>query len=344
LFATQNTTPDAITIQHILAQFVVQGKQAVAMEVSSHGLQLGRVNAVTFTGAVFTNLSHDHLDFHGNMESYFQAKLSLFRQKSLQFAVLNADDPSVLSVKDTLDKQVRCWTFSAKGQLIANTECVLAKDVVYSNEGIHFLAVWDKQSLPAFTPLVGTFNLENVLTVLAVLLAMNVAFSAAVALLSKLQASSGRMEKFGGQDKPNVLVDYAHTPDALKKVLTVARGAGRLWVVFGCGGNRDKSKRSTMGQIAETLADEIIITDDNPRNEVAENIIKDILSGCLSQHVRVINDRRLAISTAITEAHRQDCVVIAGKGHEDYQEINGIKWPFSDQSVVKQSLAAWKDS
>jgi UDP-N-acetylmuramoyl-L-alanyl-D-glutamate--2,6-diaminopimelate ligase len=341
LSPTINTTPDALSIQQMLAQFVSLGKAALAMEVSSHGLQLGRINAVEFTGAVFTNLSRDHLDFHGNMDAYFQAKLSLFKQSTLKFAVLNADDSTVLTVRNHLAANVKCWTFSAKGQFIADTECILAKQVHMSADGIHFQVIWGEQIAEAFTPLVGEFNLENVLAVLAVMLAMGTNFSLAVASLKNLKASLGRMEKFGGSHKPTVFVDYAHTPDALEKVLKGLKGFGRLRVVFGCGGNRDKGKRREMGRIAETLADQVIITDDNPRDEVASEIIDEILMGCQSQKVMVIHNRKLAINIAIQQASKDDCILIAGKGHEDYQEVNGVKLPFSDQAIVQQSLAMW---
>jgi UDP-N-acetylmuramoyl-L-alanyl-D-glutamate--2,6-diaminopimelate ligase len=343
LLPTINTTPDALSIQQMLAQLADWNKRTVAMEVSSHGLQQGRVNAVKFTGAVFTNLSRDHLDYHGNIEDYFQAKLLLFRQTDLQFAVLNADDSSVLSVRNALANNVQCWTFSAKGERLTGTQSIWAEDVKFSNAGIRFQAVWGDQKSAVFTPLVGEFNLENILAVLTVLLAAGMSFSDAVARLGRLQAITGRMEKFGGADKPTVFVDYAHSPDALEKVLKAARNRGRLWVVFGCGGNRDKGKRKDMGRIAERLADKVIITDDNPRHESAQEIIDDILAGCQSRNVTVINDRRLAINTAIKQAAKDDCVLIAGKGHESYQEINGMKLPFCDQAVVKQSLASWNN-
>lgn len=341
LSPTANTTPDALAVQNMLRQFVQKHQRAVAMEVSSHGLQQGRVNAVEFKGAVFTNLSRDHLDYHGSMEEYLQAKLGLFVNPALQFAVINLDDPSSSAVLQRLAGSVRRWTFSAKGRSVAGAESVIAENIRHSAEGIHFDAVWRDKKASAFTPIVGAFNLENVLAVLAVLLAMDMPFDTAVARLAKLTAIVGRMERFGGQGRPTVFVDYAHTPDALEKVLKAAKGGGRLWVVFGCGGNRDKGKRPEMGRIAETWADRVIVTDDNPRGEPPAEIIKDILAGCQTPNVTVINDRATAISTVIRQAAKQDCVMIAGKGHESYQEIDGIKMPFSDQDVVKQTLAVW---
>ena len=341
LQATANTTPDAVAVQQILSAFVKQGKRAAAMEVSSHGLHQGRVNSVAFKGAVFTNLSRDHLDYHGSMAEYLQAKLTLFKTPELQFAAINLDDPSGADVLQSLSSSVQAWTYSATGKRAPNTESVVAENIVHSAAGIAFDAVWREQRQRAEAALVGSFNLDNLLAVLCVLLATGSSFSTAVAQLAKLQAIAGRMEKFGGNGKPTVFVDYAHSPDALEKVLKAVKNQNRLRVVFGCGGDRDKGKRPQMGRIAETWADHVVVTDDNPRSEASTAIIGDILSGCQSQKITVINDRTLAINTAIQQADPDDCVLVAGKGHENYQEINGIKLPFSDVAVVKQALAAW---
>lgn len=341
LSPTQNTTPDALMVQKYLQLFVEQRKKAVAMEVSSHGLQQGRVNAVEFRGAVFTNLSRDHLDYHGGMEEYFQAKLALFTSPALKFAVVNLDDSNSSDVLQALAGNVQRWTFSTQGQMYKQSECIFAKNIHYDSTGIAFEVVWQDRKVSAYTPLVGVFNLENVLAVLCVLLAMDYPLTEAIARLADLHAIVGRMEKFGGNDKPTVFVDYAHSPDALEKALQAAKGHGQLLVVFGCGGDRDKGKRQEMGRIAETLADQVFITDDNPRSETSVEIINDILAGCRKQNITVINDRKLAINSAIQKAKKLDSVLIAGKGHENYQEIKGVKFPFSDQEVVKQSLAIW---
>lgn len=341
LLPTANTTPDALAMQSMLYQFVQQNKQAVAVEVSSHGLQQGRVNGVEFTGAVFTNISRDHLDYHGSMEQYLKAKLALFKVPSLQFAVVNLDDANSSDVLQVLDDAVSRWTFSTQGKTLANAQSLIAEKIRYSNSGIDFELRLGQTITPAHTPIVGEFNLENVLAVLAILLAMNIPLQPAIASLERLKAIVGRMEKFGGDDKPTVLVDYAHTPDALEKVLKVAKNDQQLSVVFGCGGNRDQGKRPEMGRIAEIWADRVIITDDNPRYELADEIIEQILVGCRTDKITVINDRAAAITTAIQQANKGDCVVIAGKGHEDYQEINGVKWSFSDQKIVEQALATW---
>ncbi|WP_458138904.1 UDP-N-acetylmuramoyl-L-alanyl-D-glutamate--2,6-diaminopimelate ligase [Methylomonas sp. YC3] len=338
---TANTTPDALAVQRMLNEFVKQDKRNAAMEVSSHGLHQGRVNGVSFKGAVFTNLSRDHLDYHGSMAEYLQAKLALFKTPGLQFAVVNLDDASSAEVLQSLPDAVQSWTYSATGQRGTAKEAVSAEQVKHSAAGIEFDVIWREQRRRATTTLVGGFNLDNVLAVLCVLLATGSEFDAAVAQLAKLNAIAGRMEKFGGNGKPTVFVDYAHSPDALEKVLKAVKGAHHLRVVFGCGGDRDKGKRPEMGLIAETWADQVIVTDDNPRSEASAAIIKDILSGCQSQKITVINDRTTAINTVIRQADPDDCVVIAGKGHEDYQEIGGVKQPFSDSAVVKQALAAW---
>jgi UDP-N-acetylmuramoyl-L-alanyl-D-glutamate--2,6-diaminopimelate ligase len=303
-------------------------------------------------------LSRDHLDYHGNMAEYLQAKLKLFKTPGLQFAVINLDDPSNAEVLQSLSADVQSWTYSATGKRGAAKDAVSAEQVKHSAAGIEFDAVWREQKRRAKTALVGGFNLENVLAVLCVLLATGSEFDAAVAQLAKLKAIAGRMEKFGGNGKPTVFVDYAHSPDALEKVLKAVKNRNRLRLVFGCGGDRDKGKRPEMGRIAETWADQIIVTDDNPRSEASAAIIDDILRGCqsskhldlaeratqgaIAENIIVINDRATAINTVIRQADPDDCVVIAGKGHEDYQEINGVKQPFSDRHVVEQALAAWR--
>ncbi|PPD40503.1 MAG: UDP-N-acetylmuramoyl-L-alanyl-D-glutamate--2,6-diaminopimelate ligase [Methylomonas sp.] len=336
---TLNTTPDAMAIHQMLHRFVAQNKTAVVMEVSSHGLAQGRVDGISFTGAVFTNLSRDHLDYHGSMENYLQAKLLLFKNPGLRFAVVNIDDENGQRVLDTLAPEVKRWTFSVKGRLAQHAECLTASNVIHDTRGMAFDVHWNGRILRVRTSICGAFNVQNVMTVLSVLLALDWPFEDAVAALTTLQAVAGRLEKYGGQGKPTVYVDYAHTPDALEKVLRAIHGEGRLWVVFGCGGDRDSGKRPQMGRIAEACADHVIITDDNPRTEDPQHITAAILAGCLTDKVRVINDRRQAIEYALTHAANDDHIVIAGKGHENYQEIQGVKTPFSDQAIVIDALA-----
>ena len=341
LMPTLNTTPDALAVQQMLGSCLQRAKQIVAMEVSSHGLEQGRVNGVNFTGAVFTNFSRDHLDFHGSMAEYLKAKMKLFKRPELKFAVLNLDDPQATEILAVIPRSVAIWTYSSQGRSQNNTESIWVTEQRYGSDGIRFDVHWNGKTLGAFTPLLGKFNLDNVLAIFTTLLALGMDFSQAVSKLADLKPICGRMERIGAVNQPTVVVDYAHTPDALEKVLEAVKSEKHLSVVFGCGGNRDQGKRPEMRRIAERYADRVIITDDNPRNEAPEAIIQDIMRGCETNKVEVIHDRASAIEAAISQAKAGDYVVIAGKGHEDYQEINGVKWPFKDQEQVKKVLAVW---
>ena len=341
---TLNTTPDALDVQSMLAEFVNTKKKTVVMEVSSHGLQQGRVNEVSFKGAVFTNLSRDHLDYHGSMEDYLQAKLILFKQPELQFVVVNANDVHSETFLAVADKKVKKWAFSAignEGRFLGNTaiENVIADDITYSLKGIEFVVCWRNTRVQVQTGIVGDFNLENILAVMTVMLAQGYTLNEVARKICELVPISGRMEHFGGNGKPVVFIDYAHTPVALEKVLQGLRKYCQhgLCVVFGCGGNRDKGKRAQMGEIAENFADQVIITNDNPRFESPIQIINDIVVGCTNK-IEIIQNREHAIQTAIKNADNNDCIVIAGKGHEEYQEVNGVRQAFSDQAVVRKAL------
>lgn len=342
---TLNTTPDALAIQAMIRALLDDGKRSVAMEVSSHGLAQGRVNEVCFKGALFTNLSRDHLDYHGSMDDYLAAKTRLFNQPGLEFAVINLDDAYAEEVIKQVGAGVKIWGFSLKERAYSSIERVWAEKIEYGVDGIHFDACWRDQKTFVSTNIAGVFNLENLLAVLTVLLAMGESLAEAASRLATLQPVVGRMEHFGGHRQPTVFVDYAHSPDALEKVLVSLRphGSKKLSVVFGCGGDRDKGKRAQMGGIAEKWADEVIVTDDNPRTEAPAAIVTDILSGCHSDKVVVIHDRKQAIQTAIGQADCGDCIVVAGKGHEHYQEINGERLPFSDQQMVRQALMKWSE-
>ena len=337
---TLNTTPDALAIQKILAELLKNKKHTVAMEVSSHGLEQGRVNGVMFKGAVFTNISRDHLDYHGTMDAYVQAKLALLKTPGLAFAVVNLDDAYSGQIIDAVPESVQLWQFSVNGKTADSGECVNAENIRHKTDGIEFDLRWQEQLQRVTVPLYGDFNVENVLAVLTVMLAMGVSLQEAVKKLSCIQPVEGRMERFGGKTDPLIFVDYAHTPDALDKVLSSMRKHCKqaLWVVFGCGGNRDTGKRPQMGKIAEQWADHVVVTDDNPRYENGLDIVNDILAGCRSAKVEVIQNREQAIQKVITQAAVNDCVVIAGKGHEQYQEINGVQLPFSDRQVVMEAL------
>jgi len=340
---TVNTTPDAVVIQQILAEFVREGKTTAVMEVSSHGLEQGRVNAIRFKGAIFTNLSRDHLDYHGSMADYLQAKLSLFNRAELQFAVVNADDENSGRFLAVTQKYVKQWAFSATGKQLEQTENLTAENVEISLNGIAFTACWNKERVFVKSSIVGRFNLENILAVMTGLLALGYSLQHVAQGVAELKPVKGRMESLGGDGKPFVFVDYAHTPDALEKVLQELKQYSRLKLIFGCGGDRDKGKRKEMAEIAELLADEVVITNDNPRNESPEQIINDIVLGFKNKDVEVIPDRRQAISTVISKADKGDCIVVAGKGHESYQEIKGVKHSFSDQGVVRQALLEWAE-
>ena len=335
-----NTTPDAVSLQQQLQHFVAHGKTAVAMEVSSHGLHGGRVNGIHFHGAVFTNLSRDHLDYHGTMDAYLDAKLGLFRQPDLAFAVINADDAAANSVLAAVANGVKRWCFSMANAAPCGDEQLSAQTIHCTANGMAFTVQWRQQTLDAEINLRGHFNVANALAVLAVLLAMDIPFETAVARLASLHAVPGRMQGLGGQGLPRVWIDYAHTPDALEQSLQAAKGNGQLWLVFGCGGNRDPGKRPEMGRIAERYADCIIITDDNPRHENPVDIVNAILAGCHSPTISVIHNRKTAIECAVAQASANDCILIAGKGHEHYQDIAGQRLPFSDYAIAQAALAA----
>jgi UDP-N-acetylmuramoyl-L-alanyl-D-glutamate--2,6-diaminopimelate ligase len=347
---TGYTTPDAIMTQAILAKLVQQGQRTVAMEVSSHGLAEGRVSGVQFKGVVLTNISRDHLDFHGSMEAYIATKQTLFARTEPQFAVFNLNDSWSGQFMAVVPDHVAIWGFKVlKGDakldgLPPTTQCVTAQHIRHHAEGLSFEIGWQSQVQTLRVPLYGEFNVDNILAVVTVMLALGYPIEDVVARLQRLQPVNGRMQRFGNQHSALIFVDYAHTPDALEKALSSARQHCRrsLWVVFGCGGDRDAGKRPQMGACAESYADHVIITDDNPRSENPEVITQAILSGCTTlsnQRLSVIHDRAQAIQAAIRQASSEDCIVIAGKGHEHYQEIGIQKIPFSDAQVVMDCLA-----
>jgi UDP-N-acetylmuramoyl-L-alanyl-D-glutamate--2,6-diaminopimelate ligase len=341
---TLHTTPDAVTVHRHLAQLRALGAQCVCMEVSSHALDQARVNGVRFNTAAFTNLTRDHLDYHGTMQAYGAAKARLLAWPGLAHRVINIDDPfgrELAAIASPVPLIVT--TRTAAGALPAGAEFVRATRVKPDTGGlvIEVDSSWGAAQLPV--RLVGEFNVDNALTVLAVLLAWQVPLKDAVRGLSRSRAASGRMEMFGGRGRtPLAIVDYAHTPDALANALRAARlhCRGELRVVFGCGGDRDAGKRPLMGQIAAELADDIILTDDNPRSEDPARIIADILSGIPSGAPHVVeHDRALAIRLALERSAADDVVLIAGKGHEGYQIAGGERREFRDQAVVSAELA-----
>jgi UDP-N-acetylmuramoyl-L-alanyl-D-glutamate--2,6-diaminopimelate ligase len=339
------TTADAVTVQRTLAAVRAGGAASVAMEVSSHALDQARVAAVRFRTAVFTNLTRDHLDYHGTMESYGAAKARLFAQPDLASRVINVDDAfgRQLAIDPRGRGRVIATSRSHQSHARSAAGFVRAMHVGLSMRGIEleFDSSWGTGALVC--PLVGDFNVDNLLTVIAVLLDWDVGLDEVIAAMTRVRATPGRMEAFGGARAPLAIVDYAHTPDALRKALSAARAhcKGRLVVVFGCGGDRDAGKRPLMGAIAAELADGIVITDDNPRTESPEKIVADIAAGIPADkpfHVEL--DRGRAIRDALDEAAANDVVVIAGKGHEEYQIHGAERRAFSDQKVVAAALGA----
>lgn len=329
-----NTTPDAILLQGMLADFATQGAKAVAMEVSSHGLHQGRVNSVKFDVAVLTNLSRDHLDYHETMEEYAAAKELLFTWPGLGMSVINADDAFGQRIAAKLKAQSKSLLTYGVTQ-----GDVRATDLKLHQHGLTMQVTTSQGDATVNAPVLGRFNAYNVLAVLATLLALKVSLTDAVAAIAKIKPVAGRMQQFGGDGKPLVVVDYAHTPDALEKVLSTLReqAQGKLICVFGCGGDRDAGKRPLMGRAAVRLADCVIVTSDNPRSEDPANIIAQVVSAIESAYL-VEPDRAAAIKQAVQSASRDDIVLVAGKGHEDYQEIAGVKTPFSDAAVALAAL------
>lgn len=332
--AASNTTPDAILLQGMLAEYLVQQADAAVMEVSSHGLHQGRVNGVHFDVAVLTNLSRDHLDYHETMEAYAAAKEMLFTWPDLRSAVINADDAFGQHLIGKLTAQGNAvLTYGIHAGAVRATELILHQ------HGITMQVVTPQGDAIIKAPVLGRFNAYNVLAVLTTLLALDISLSEAVAAIAQIQPVAGRMQQHGGEGKPLVVVDYAHTPDALENVLQTLREQteGQLVCVFGCGGDRDAGKRPLMAQAACKLADRVVVTSDNPRDEDPTEIIRQILSGVTGQ-CDVQPDRVLAIRQAILTAQPGDIVLIAGKGHENYQEISGVKMPFSDAAMSQDAL------
>ena len=341
-----HTTPDAITLHRTLAQLRGSGVREVAMEVSSHALDQGRVDGVRFHLAAFTNLTRDHLDYHGSMQKYGAAKAKLFQAPDLTHIVLNIGDEFGRALARDYSggaSLIAVWVGAGDSGWLAD-RALYAAQVKMETRGISIELDGSFGQVTVKTQLMGRFNAENSLVVLGCLLSLGVSLTEAAKALSECKPAPGRMEvvKTDAPNKPTVVVDYAHTPDALAKALSAAREhcEGALWCVFGCGGDRDAGKRSVMGGIADDLADQIIVTDDNPRSEDPQAITRDILQGIKSHTARVIHDRGEAIATALRAAQAIDLVLIAGKGHEDYQIYGETRRSFSDRSEAKRLLGA----
>lgn len=340
LQTANNTTPDPIELHKMLADMRSKASRTIAMEVSSHGLEQGRVNGVKFDAAVFTNLTRDHLDYHKDMATYGAAKQRLFAMPTLRYAVINRDDVFSGELLEKIKPTIETVVYGLIQRENEVRPAVWGEVLHMSRQGFEMqvITAWGNGIL--HSRLLGRFNASNLLAALSVLLLMKMPLIEALEKLGQAKTVPGRMESFGGQhNQPLVVVDYAHTPDALQSVLQALRDhcRGELWCVFGCGGNRDQGKRPLMGAIAEELADQVILTDDNPRYEVAANIIADIVRGMRKAPAHIVPDRAGAIAYAINHANAQDVVLIAGKGHEDYQQVGDTRLVFSDR-VQAQAL------
>ncbi|CAN7209895.1 UDP-N-acetylmuramoyl-L-alanyl-D-glutamate--2, 6-diaminopimelate ligase [Pseudoxanthomonas sp. LjRoot168] len=338
------TTPLVLQMHALLAQFRDAGAKAVAMEVSSHALDQGRVDAVHFDVGVFTNLTRDHLDYHGDMERYGAAKARLFSREGLKAGVINLDDAYGRDLFARLPHGVQRIGVSSRGQADAS---VRADALRLDGNGIAFDLMVGDDVQAVQSRLLGRFNVDNLLAVAGALHALGDTPADIARTLSRLAPIHGRMNRLGGdsdaagQRRPLVVIDYAHTPDALEQALASLRDhvQGRLFCVFGCGGDRDTGKRPQMAAIAERLADVVLVTDDNPRTEDGDRIVADIMAGFATPGaVLVQRDRAQAIARAVTLAGPDDIVLVAGKGHEPYQEIHGVKHPFDDTAVARQAL------
>ncbi|WP_279500680.1 UDP-N-acetylmuramoyl-L-alanyl-D-glutamate--2,6-diaminopimelate ligase [Aeromonas veronii] len=339
LIEAENTTGSAVQVQANLAALQAQGADLVAMEVSSHGLVQHRVAALPFAAAVFTNLSRDHLDYHGTMEAYGAAKEQLLQLVDESNAVINRDDK--LGAK-WIERYLAAVAFSVNGPIENHSGRQLtAQQLDFHQQGFRaqINSSWGNGVLSA--PLLGRFNVSNVLAAMGVMLVLGYDFHELLATAPKLQPVTGRMECFGGGDTPLAVVDYAHTPDALEKALQALRVhcTGQLWCLVGCGGDRDRGKRPMMAAMAEQYADRVILTDDNPRTEEPARIMADMVAGLRDPAaVQVEHDRVKAIVLAIGQASKQDIILVAGKGHEDYQIIGTDKRHYSDRETVAAAL------
>jgi len=337
--AGERTTPDVIAVHRLLAQLREEGASHVAMEVSSHALDQGRVDAVAFKVAVFTNLTRDHLDYHGSMAEYGQAKARLFGWPTLRAVVINLDDAFGAQLYEAVPAGVRRIGLSSRGASGASLQALAPR---LSPAGLYFRLSAGADAHDVASPLLGRFNIDNLLAVAGALLALDSPPQQIPAVPPRPAPVDGRMSRAGGRDgQPLVVVDYAHTPDALQQALASLREhtPGRLTCVFGCGGERDRGKRAQMAAIAESLADRVIVTDDNPRGEDGDAIVREIVSGFASPAAASVErDRRRAIALALAGTHSDDVVLIAGKGHEAYQEVAGVRHPFDDLQVASALL------
>lgn len=347
LDVTGMTTPDPVLLQRAFRNFVDAGYGACAIEASSIGIEEHRLAGTRIKAAIFTNFTQDHLDYHGDMDAYWAAKRALFAWPGLQAAVVNVDDPKGAQLATELAAEaLDLWTVSIADDSAARLS---ARDIRAGERGLVFEVVEGGKPVTLHSQVIGQYNVLNLLEVIACVRALGVGLKQAVDACAGMAAVPGRMEQVTEAGAPLIAVDYSHTPDALEKALQAlrplaAQRAGKLWCVFGCGGNRDATKRPQMGRIAQTQADEVIVTSDNPRGEAPLAIIEDIVQGMSkSAHWHVQADRAAAIGEAVCRAASEDVILVAGKGHEDYQEIAGVKHPFLDTAQAKAALAKRKE-
>lgn len=334
LLPEKNTTPDACTVQQRLATLAAEGAQRLAMEVSSHALVQGRVNALSFDVVVASNVSRDHLDYHGSMESYAASKRDLFVSYPARCRIFNADDKLIAGWYTKADNHYR---FSLSPELKNESDTLVASDIKFHAAGADFDLHWQGNTHNVRSILLGDFNVSNLLAAALVVLVSGYSLAQVAEAMATVKAVAGRMEMFRNEHSPLVIVDYAHTPDALQQVLKAARRhcKGSLWCVFGCGGDRDRGKRPQMGNVASQLADVVVVTDDNPRTEPAADIIADIVSGATGK-ARIIQrpGRKEAVLESMQNAGPDDVIVMAGKGHEDYQVVGTQTLNYNERAVV----------
>jgi len=341
-----HTTPDVMTMHRLLSELKEQHADSVVLEVSSHGIEQKRISGVDINTAVLTNVTRDHLDYHGTVENYRKIKKQLFALESVKNIVVNLDDQTGRSLAEQYQTEKTVWAYSLSEVQNCAYNCVYVEKISADTEGFVVECVTPAGKAVVRVPLLGRFNVSNVLAVLSVLLLNGIALDDAVARISKLETAPGRMETFITDNKPLVIVDFAHTANALQFALQAAREHcdGKVWCVFGCGGDRDQGKRALMGEAAAKNADYIVLTDDNPRHEKSADILQQIISGIADKNkAQVIPDRRAAIRYAIENAAEDDVVLIAGKGHEEYQLVGDLKIPFSDRVVAQEALAGGQD-
>ena len=337
-----HTTPDAISVHEMMADFKRQGVRHIAMEVSSHGLDQERIVGVDLNVAVLTNLSRDHLDYHGSIEEYKKAKKKIFTNDSDQTLILNADDDFGDELYGEFSKTKKIWMYGLNARKVRSSKLyVFADNIKNKHDGISFLLESSHGAAQVKVGLIGEFNVYNVLACFCVLIESGVNFNYAIKRIEKLHTVAGRMELLAQSNKPSVVIDYAHTPEALAQALKNVRNhvSGKVICVFGCGGDRDTGKRSLMAKAAEELSDLVIVTNDNPRNEDPQKIIADIQSGISAETNLIIEtDRRKAIFQAINLAGESDLVLVAGKGHERFQIIGSERMPFNDKQISLEAL------